>query len=179
MGPGHSDAQHSAAVLEFGLNLIHQRRAALEEARADGSLNPETEDSHPLTQDFLGQFMAHDGSISDEEIASAVNGIVFAAHDTTGCVLSFAIHALGRMPHLQDKIREEVLSVAGEEMVTLDDLPKLQYTQQFIQETMRMYPPVRAVEHVPFPCGGVDPRLELNTTPTPAPATHVHAIAHL
>jgi len=75
--------------------------------------------------------------------AAQVNGIVFAAHDTTGCVLAFALHTLARFPHLQDKVREEVLDLVGEDMVTLDDLAKLVYTQMFIQETMRMYPPVR------------------------------------
>ena len=45
---------------------------------------------------------------------------------------------LAKNPHVQEKLREEVLSVVGEHGVpTVQDLQKLPYAKNIITETMR------------------------------------------
>lgn len=142
---GRKNKVHADATIEFCGNLIKQRRIDIDKARADGTLTEENRLSHPLTSDYIGQFIMYkdeDGTLTDDEIISSTQGIVFAAHDTTACALTFVLHCLSRYPKMQDKVREELLEVCGEDLPTLDNLADLKYMQMFIHEVMRMYPPV-------------------------------------
>ena len=141
---GKENAAHASAVMDFGLALIHKRREAMAQARREGSLTPENAARHALTQDYIGQFIQYANEtheLTDEEIVSAVQGIVFAAHDTTGCVLAFTMHTLARFPDLQERVRAEVLKSIGYDVPTYDDLAQFSYMQMFVEEVMRLYPP--------------------------------------
>jgi cytochrome P450 len=50
-------------------------------------------------------------------------------------------YALDQNPEVERRLRAEVAEVLGDRRPTFEDLPRLAYTRQAIQETMRLYPP--------------------------------------
>uniref|UniRef100_A0A914CR83 Cytochrome P450 n=1 Tax=Acrobeloides nanus TaxID=290746 RepID=A0A914CR83_9BILA len=47
------------------------------------------------------------------------------------------------MPEIQEKMRDEIMEVIGDkEEIGYDDIAKLKYVNQVVQETLRMYPAV-------------------------------------
>lgn len=56
-------------------------------------------------------------------------------------VMQSFIYVLAKMPEIQNKIREEIFEVMGDRNeVEFDDIGKLKYLYQVLQETLRMYP---------------------------------------
>ncbi|MGW1296281.1 cytochrome P450 [Streptomyces sp. NPDC002533] len=69
--------------------------------------------------------------------------LLLAGHETTASTLSWTLLLLARHPHARDLVREEACSVlAGGRLPEAEDLHKLTYTMQVVQEAMRLYPPV-------------------------------------
>lgn len=89
------------------------------------------------------EHFAKDGTLSDDEVFGQVSSLIAAAYDTTNVSLSFILKLLSIHPEEQDAIREEVSALA--EPVRMQDLMKLRRTRAFIDETLRLYPPVWAI----------------------------------
>lgn len=69
--------------------------------------------------------------------------LLLAGHETTASTLGWTLLLLARHPHIRDLVREEARSVlAGGRLPDAEDLHKLTYTMQVVQEAMRLYPPV-------------------------------------
>ena len=66
---------------------------------------------------------------------------IVAGHETTALALSWAFYLLAFDQGVQHRLRKEVRSVLGDRIATSDDVGKLQYTKQVIQESLRLYPP--------------------------------------
>jgi cytochrome P450/NADPH-cytochrome P450 reductase len=60
-------------------------------------------------------------------------------------MLSYAFYLLLKHPEALEKLRKEVDSVLGFRYPTIHDLPKLQYLDQVLKESLRLHPtaPVR------------------------------------
>ncbi len=101
-------------------------------------------------QDMFSQFCRaerEDGSrLTEGEIVDHMNFLMMAAHDTiTSSVTSMVWH-LAREPEWQQKLREECLSVApAGEGVPYDDLGKLELTEMFFKESLRLIAPVPSI----------------------------------
>ncbi|MFF9344860.1 MULTISPECIES: cytochrome P450 [unclassified Streptomyces] len=69
--------------------------------------------------------------------------LLLAGHETTASTLGWTLLLLARHPHVRDLVREEARAVlAGGRLPDAEDLHKLAYTTQVVQEAMRLYPPV-------------------------------------
>ncbi|KAF8893054.1 cytochrome P450 monooxygenase pc-1 [Infundibulicybe gibba] len=69
--------------------------------------------------------------------------LLVAGRDTTACTLTFAVYMLSEHPHITDKLRAEILGVVGKtQRPTYDDIRDMKYLRAFINETLRLYPPV-------------------------------------
>ena len=55
--------------------------------------------------------------------------------------MALALHLLGRHPDVQQRVRDEVAAVVGDRPVGVEDLARLTFTAQVLDETMRLYPP--------------------------------------
>ncbi len=63
-----------------------------------------------------------------------------AGYDTTATALTYALWALGCHPDLQDRVAAEVAAL-GDRPLTADDVPRLGYTVQVLNEALRLCPP--------------------------------------
>jgi cytochrome P450 len=83
--------------------------------------------------------------MSDRQLRDETFTILLAGHETTALTLSWAWYLLGRHAEIQDQLQAEISNVLGQRAPTVDDLPKLRFTENVISEAMRLYPPAYAV----------------------------------
>lgn len=90
--------------------------------------------------------IADEGKVlSDQQIQEEVDTIMFAGHDTTAIAITWTLYALGHNPEIQDKLRQEILDVIGNDsktQVTGQHVKNLKYMERVIKEALRLYPPV-------------------------------------
>lgn len=78
--------------------------------------------------------------MSDEQLRMEIAGLFVAGSETTATALTWLFHEVGRNPEVEARIHAEVDAVLGGRPVTTEDLPRLQYIQNVISETLRRYP---------------------------------------
>lgn len=86
-------------------------------------------------------------AMDDEQLIDEILILFTAGHETTSNALTFAAELLARNPSIQDKIYSEVITLKDEDDLLLK-LKGLQYTEQVINETMRLYPPAYFIDRV-------------------------------
>ncbi len=80
-------------------------------------------------------------SMTDQQLRDEVMTILLAGHETTAVALFWTWYLLSKYPDAARKLRSELKGVLGGRTPTVEDLPKLQFTEQVIKESMRLYPP--------------------------------------
>ena len=83
-------------------------------------------------------------SLTDDDICNDLLIFMLAGHDTTATMLTYALWALGHHSDLQDRVASEVAKV-GDRELTPEDVPRLVYTGQVLQEALRLCPPAAGV----------------------------------
>jgi cytochrome P450 len=83
-------------------------------------------------------------TLSDEDICNDLLIFMLAGHDTTATALTHALWALGRHPAIADRVAAEVAAL-GDRELTPDDVPRLGYTRQVLDESLRLCPPAAGV----------------------------------
>lgn len=86
--------------------------------------------------------------LSSENIRYQLITFLIAGHETTSGLLSFALYFLLRNPRVLREARAQVDEVLGDADPRIDDLARLRYLDQILQETLRLWPtaPAFAVE---------------------------------
>lgn len=79
-------------------------------------------------------------SLSDNDIRDEMIIFLFAGHDTTATTLTYALWALGRHPELQERVAAEAAAL-GDRRLSPDDVARLGFTVQVLQEALRLCPP--------------------------------------
>jgi cytochrome P450 len=97
--------------------------------------------------DILGMLMAARDRDSgqarpDHQLVNEIMTLIVAGHETTATTLNWAWYLLSQHPEVEDKLSAELEKLTAGECPRLDDLPKLSYTRQVIDETLRLYPAV-------------------------------------
>ncbi|KAJ8425018.1 hypothetical protein Cgig2_030545 [Carnegiea gigantea] len=82
------------------------------------------------------------GEINEENVLYIVENINVAAIETTLWSMEWAIAELVNHPEIQQKIREEIMSVLKGTQVTESNLEQLPYLQATIKETLRLHTPI-------------------------------------
>jgi cytochrome P450 len=80
-------------------------------------------------------------SMSDQQLRDEVITLLLAGHETTALNLSWSWYLLAKHPEVEAKLHAELDAVLASRVPTAADLPKLQYTDRVIRETLRLYPP--------------------------------------
>ncbi|MGC2306813.1 MAG: cytochrome P450, partial [Nitrososphaeraceae archaeon] len=89
--------------------------------------------------------------MNDTQLRDEVMTIFLAGHETTANALTWTLYLLSQNPTVEDKIYEELCSVLGDtdkerssnsgdnkRIPTVEDVPKLEYTEKVFRESMRL-----------------------------------------
>jgi len=98
--------------------------------------------------DFLSMLLAardeNGSAMSDEQLRDEVITLFLAGHETTALVLTWTWYLLSQHPEKEAKLAAELESVLGGRTPTVEDIPRLLYTEKIVYESMRLYPPAYA-----------------------------------
>ena len=128
--PGRRAMTRSAKLMaEMGLSVVARARTAGWPgdglmARLGRACDPET-----------GK------SMGDAQILNNLLTFAAAGHETTAQALTWALYLLARAPDWQQKVRQEVVRVAGHGPIEPQHVEALSITRQVMKEVMRLYPP--------------------------------------
>ena len=99
------------------------------------------------------------GPMTDSQLRDEIMTIFLAGHETTANALTWTFYLLSQNPSVEAKLYEELCSVLGNgkdgsnssstsksegrriRIPTIEDVPKLEYTENVFRESMRLYPP--------------------------------------
>jgi cytochrome P450 len=88
------------------------------------------------------------GKMSDKQVRDEVMTIFIAGHETTANALTWTFYLLSQNRDIEKKLHDEIDSILGigndnnSRLPVADDIPKLQYTEKVLRESIRIYPPV-------------------------------------
>jgi cytochrome P450 len=87
------------------------------------------------------------GRMTDLQLRDEVMTIFLAGHETTANALTWTYYLLSENPTTETRLQEELNSVFGNNKttITVDDVPRLEYTEKILTESMRLYPPAWAL----------------------------------
>ncbi|KAJ7833278.1 cytochrome P450 monooxygenase pc-3 [Mycena leptocephala] len=135
---------------EFWKDRVKPHRDIID-AYAEPILNAELETKKRGTQKNGGRddeavtFLSHLVQSTDDKkvIRDSFFNILIAGRDTTAATLTFGAYMLAEHPKITEKLRKEILDTVGSsKMPNYDDLRGMKYLRAFINETLRLYPPV-------------------------------------
>jgi cytochrome P450 len=87
-----------------------------------------------------------DGSqMTERQVRDEVLTLFFAGQESSALALAWTWWLLAQHPHVADRLAAEVDTVLEGRPPTLGDLPRLQYAEMVINESMRLYPPAYAI----------------------------------
>lgn len=82
---------------------------------------------------------------SDEHRLSEIITFILAGHETSTNTLSFLFYELGKNPLIQKKLQKELDELNTNELLTLNQVSKLEYLNDCIRESMRLWPTAHGV----------------------------------
>src|SRR5215468_598661 len=80
--------------------------------------------------------------MSDTQLRDEVMTLFLAGHETTAIALSWTCFLIAQNPEVEAKLVEEIHEVLCDREPTLEDIPRLRYTEMVLKESMRLYPAV-------------------------------------
>ena len=79
-------------------------------------------------------------ALDDAAVRDQALTFLIAGHETTGTTLALTLHLLARHEADQQRVRDEAGTAVGDRPIGEQDIDKLAYTHQVINEAMRLYP---------------------------------------
>jgi len=89
--------------------------------------------------------------LSDTELRDEVKTFMIAGHETTSTWLYWCLYALSKYPDVQERVYQDIIQHApphssgeksGVEHIMLNHVEKMDFMNAFLQEVLRLYPPV-------------------------------------
>jgi cytochrome P450 len=112
----------------------------IEERRRDGRDRGDLLSMLMLARDEDGG-----AGMSDRQLRDEVMTLLLAGHETTANALSWTFYLLGQNPDAEARLHRELDDVLGGRLPTVDDLPRLRYSENVVAESMRLFPPAWAL----------------------------------
>jgi cytochrome P450 len=91
---------------------------------------------------------AQGDEFDDRSLRHQLLSVFFAGHETSATTLSWIHYLLDRHRDVRTQVRAEVDRVLGQRAPTAADLDALPYTEQVINETLRLYSPIHSISRV-------------------------------
>jgi cytochrome P450 len=104
--------------------------------------------------DLIAMLLAardEDGSqLTDKQLRDEVMTLFLAGHETTALTMAWTWYLLGKNPEAEKKFHAELDTVLQGRQPTMEDLPRLKYTEQIAKESMRLFPPAFGLGREPI-----------------------------
>lgn len=84
-------------------------------------------------------------SMNTIDIRNNLMTFITAGHETTALALTWTFYLLSLYPKVEERVRGEIADVTGGAPVRPSHIDDLIYTNQVIQESMRLYPPAALI----------------------------------
>jgi cytochrome P450 len=84
----------------------------------------------------------------DQSLRDQIATMFFAGHETSATSLCWIHWALSRHPTIRQKMHDEIATVLQGRIPTAEELHKLTYTQQVIEESLRLHSPIHSISRV-------------------------------
>jgi cytochrome P450 len=113
----------------------------------------------------LLQIATTEQTLTDEAVRDNVLNLFLAGHETSSTGLTWCWYLLAQYTEVQQRLHAELDEVLAGRPPSVDDVPRLVYTEQVFAEALRLYPPVWALVRTALePCGVAGYRLPAGTT---------------
>ncbi|MEM6397085.1 MAG: cytochrome P450 [Bacteroidota bacterium] len=86
--------------------------------------------------------------MSDHRLIDEIMILFAAGHETSANSLTWTLHLLMDHPEVVERCREEIEREMPDGRADLDNLARLKYLQQVIEESMRLYPPAWITDRI-------------------------------
>ncbi len=86
--------------------------------------------------------------MTDRQLFEECAILFVAGHETSANALAWTWYLLAQHPEVVQKARMELETILGERKPCFEDLPRLEYITQIIEESMRLYPPAWITDRV-------------------------------
>lgn len=83
--------------------------------------------------------------MTDEQLRDEVLTIFLAGYETVANALTWTWYLLSQNPDAEAAFHAEIDQVLGGRLPTVEDVPRLRYTERVFAESMRLYPPAWAM----------------------------------
>lgn len=112
-----------------------------------GVIGERRRDTSERDYDFLGAYVnARDKSgkaFDDDELLDELMTLIIAGYETSAGTLNWAWYLLARYPHLHETLIGEARThLPGTQAINSESISGMRYAQAFLEETLRLYPPV-------------------------------------
>ncbi|MGW7410240.1 cytochrome P450 [Streptomyces sp. NPDC054833] len=88
--------------------------------------------------------------MEDRQVRDEAITLLMAGHETMASALTWAYHLLGSHPEARERMHEEIDEVLGDRLPTVEDLPRLVWTDAVLSEAMRLYPSIMGLARRPL-----------------------------
>src|SRR5262249_54996427 len=131
-----------------GLRKARRAREHLHHILA--SLIIESKDHPTSRSDLLSLLMnatdPETGKSMDEiDVRNNLLTFITAGHETTALALTWTFYLLSLYPEIEQRVRSEIATISGGGLLCPEHIDALVYTNQVIQEAMRLYPPAALI----------------------------------
>lgn len=96
--------------------------------------------AHGLGNDLVSALIA--SGLDDNRIRDQLLTLFIAGHDTSTALLAWTLYHLGLFPDVQERVLAERQAVLGSQPPDAENVEKLTFLGQVIDETLRLYPPI-------------------------------------
>ena len=79
--------------------------------------------------------------MDDRQVIDNVITFIGAGHETTANALCWTLYLLSEYPWADERVHDELTRVLNGRLPEAEDVAKLTYTRQVLEEAMRLYPP--------------------------------------
>jgi cytochrome P450 len=114
--------------------LAEQRRAGFADAGFAGML--------------VAAGRARGEELDDRSLRDQLLTLFYAGHETSAVSMCWTQYLLSQHPEAQRQLRREVADVLGTRVPTAADIDALGYTEQVINESLRLYSPIHSLSRV-------------------------------
>jgi cytochrome P450 len=83
--------------------------------------------------------------MSDQQVRDEAMTLFLAGHETTALALAWTWYLLATHPEVEHRLLTELAEVLAGRPATVEDIPRLKYTEAVVTEAMRVLPPVYAI----------------------------------